>query len=130
VQLVGDDVHVVREVQRLGGRLMYVPGAVVIHELPAARLRRPWLLRRAWWQGRSDWLLDAPILGERKYGGAAVAVDWYANQFRRRRAEGLRRSPVRFHALCDLARTGGALVGALRLARNSDHRAHHAGTVE
>jgi glycosyltransferase involved in cell wall biosynthesis len=121
VQLVGDDVHVVRAVRRLGARVQYVPDAVVVHELPAARLRPMWLVKRAWWQGRSDWLLNADTLGERKYGGAAVAVDWYGRELRRRRADartgGIRPRAVLFHLVCDTARTAGSLLGAARLAR-------------
>jgi glycosyltransferase involved in cell wall biosynthesis len=117
-QLVGDDVHVVRAVQRLGGRVRYVPDAVVTHELPAARLKPGWLLKRAWWQGRSDWTVNADELGGRKYGGAKVALEWYSGELGQRRREGLSRAPVAFHALCDAARTAGALAGAARLARS------------
>ncbi|MDX6286224.1 MAG: succinoglycan biosynthesis protein ExoM [Frankiales bacterium] len=121
VQLVGDDVHVVRAVQRLGARVRYVPDAVVVHELPATRLRPVWMLKRAWWQGRSDWILNADDLHDRKFGGAAVAVDWYTRELRRRRgdakADRISTRAVLFHALCDTARTAGSLVGAARLAR-------------
>jgi succinoglycan biosynthesis protein ExoM len=135
VQLVGDDVHVVRAVRRLGARVRYVPDAVVVHELPAARLRPMWLLKRAWWQGRSDWILNADVLSERKYGGAAVALDWYAREIRRRRGDARARAigsrAVLFHLVCDTARTAGSLVGAARLARmaRSEH-AESADTVE
>src|SRR3954469_11566663 len=118
VQIVGEDVHTLRKVQRLGARARYVPDAVVIHELPETRLRRNWVLRRAWWQGRSDWILNESTLRERRFGGARVAVDWYATELRRRRGEGFGRSAVRFHALCDTARVAGSLVSAARLFRN------------
>src|SRR4051794_19759525 len=118
VQIVGEDVHTLRKVQQLGGRARYVPNAVVIHELPESRLRRTWVLRRAWWQGRSDWILNESTLRERRFGGARVAVDWYATELRRRRGEGFGRSAVRFHALCDTARVAGSLVSAARLFRN------------
>jgi hypothetical protein len=134
VQLVGDDVHVVRGVQRLGGRVRYVPNAVVVHELPLSRLHPMWLLKRAWWQGRSDWILDASVLGERRYGGAAVAVDWYTREVRRRRADsraGVKTRAVLFHLACDTARTAGRLVGATRLARTQRRESPEpAGTVK
>lgn len=116
-QLVGDDVHVVRAVQRLGGRVRYVPDAVVTHELPAARLKPVWVLKRAWWQGRSDWTVNSEEMATRKYGGARIALDWYAGELGRRRREGLGHASVAFHALCDTARTAGALAGAARLVR-------------
>ena len=116
-QLVGDDVQVVRDLRRAGARATWVPEATVVHELPASRLRPTWLLRRAYLQGRSDWLLDAEQLRARRAGGARIALDWLAGEARRRRREGLRSLPVAFHAACDIARTAGALVGAGALAR-------------
>lgn len=109
VQLVADDVHVVRALQRAGGRVAWVPASTVTHELPAARARRRWVLRRAYLQGRSDWLLDAETLSARRAGGARVAVDWLAHEVVRRRADGLGRPDVRFHLATDVARTLGAL---------------------
>lgn len=116
-QLVGDDVQVVRDLRRAGARAAWVPDATVVHELPAARLRPTWLLRRAYLQGRSDWLLDAERLRERRAGGARVALDWLAGEAGRRRREGLRSPAVAFHAACDIARTAGALVQAGALTR-------------
>lgn len=116
-QLVADDVQLVRDLRKAGARATWVPTATVVHELPAARLRPTWLLRRAYLQGRSDWLLDAEQLSGRRAGGARVALGWLAEQSRRRRREGLRSLPVAFHAACDVARTAGALVEAGSLAR-------------
>ncbi|MFL6238323.1 MAG: glycosyltransferase family 2 protein [Actinomycetes bacterium] len=117
VNFGGDDVRVSRAIRATGGRLRYVPDAVVIHELPLERLRAKYLLRRAWWVGRSDWVLDAETLRERRYGGAAVALDWYRTEVRRRRAEGLLKREVLFHALCDIARMSGSLTEAASLSR-------------
>ena len=61
-QLTNDDVDVCRKVLRTGGRILWVPEAVVVHDLPAARTTLRYLLRRAYAQGRSDWLLDATTL--------------------------------------------------------------------
>jgi hypothetical protein len=117
VNFGGDDVRVARALRAAGARLRYVPDAVVVHELPRERLRARYLLRRAWWVGRSDWVLDAPTLEQRRYGGARVAVSWYACELRRRRHEGVIDPAVLFHALCDTARVAGSLVGAAQLAR-------------
>ena len=110
-QLVGDDVQVVRDLRAAGARAHWVPGAVVVHELPASRLRPSWLLRRAWLQGRSDWRMDRAELAARRLGGARVAGAWLAGELRARRRERPDRR-MAFHAACDLARTGGALVEA------------------
>ena len=56
--LTNDDVLLSRRLRRAGGRLGYVGSAVVVHELPAERLRLRWLLQRFYCQGRSDWLLE------------------------------------------------------------------------
>ena len=130
VNFGGDDVRVSRAIRAAGGRIRYVPSAVVVHELPAERLTSRYLLRRAWWVGRSDWVLDAEHLRERRLGGARVALSWYGRELRRRRKEGLRNSSVLFHALCDTARASGSVVGALRLARDvRQERRKPAGTV-
>jgi glycosyltransferase involved in cell wall biosynthesis len=118
VNFGGDDVAMARAVRAAGGRMRYVPSAVAIHELPPERLTARYLLRRAWWVGRSNWVLDEQLLRQRRYGAAKVAIDWYATELRRRRAEGFGQSRVLFHALCDTARVGGSLVGAAILARN------------
>ena len=123
-QIVADDVHVVRELQRAGHEVRWQPSAVVVHDFPPDRRRPRWLLRRAYLQGRSDWLLDADLFATRRAGGARVALSWLGTELGRRRAEGLRRPATAFHALTDVARTAGALRQALGLARGrrSDDR--------
>lgn len=116
-QLVADDVHVVRMLQRQGGEVWWAPDAVVVHDLPPDRLRPTWLLRRAYLQGRSDWLLDADVLAARRAGGARIALSWLGGELRTRRREGLLDSATAFHAATDVARTFGAVGEALRLAR-------------
>ena len=108
-QLVADDVHVVRQLQAHGGTVVWQPEAVVEHELPEARMHRRWLLRRAYLQGRSDWLLDEAELRRRRAGGARVALDWLLAEVAARRGERLRRQDVRFHLATDVARTVGAV---------------------
>ena len=109
VQLVADDVHVVRELMRAGGRVRWEPSAVVTHDLPAERTTRRWLLQRAYLQGRSDWLLDEDVLRGRRAGGAKVAASWLGREVQRRRGESLGRREVRFHLATDVARTLGAV---------------------
>ena len=111
-QLVADDDQLVRRLREAGARAHWVPDAVVVHELPAERLRRRWLLRRAYLQGRSDWRLDRAKLERRKAHGGRVALAWWTEQLQQRQAEGLREPAVAFHAACDLARTLGAVAEA------------------
>lgn len=111
-QIVGDDVRLVRDLRAAGARARWVPDAVVVHELPAERLRRSWLLKRAYLQGRSDWRVDRELLQSRTGHGARVAASWWREQLSHRSAEGLTTPGVAFHAACDLARTAGALTEA------------------
>ena len=112
--LVNDDALLVRKVKELGGSIRWIPGAVVFHELTPSRLNRRYMLRRAYAQGRSDWILDRESLSERKLGGARVATSWLTKELGRRRREGWRHPEVVFHAACDVVRTAGALREAAR----------------
>ena len=118
VQIVADDAHLVREIMRAGGAVMWLPDAVVVHDLPPQRLNRRYLLRRAYWQGRSDWLLWSTDHQARRFGGARVAAGltggWFRREWRQRRREGLTRPPVAFHLACDVARVAGTLVQVAR----------------
>jgi glucosyl-dolichyl phosphate glucuronosyltransferase len=120
--LVNDDVLLSRRVAATGARLRWVPGALVVHDLPPERLRPGYLLKRAWAQGRSDWLLDAETLAGRRFGGARVALSWLGGELKRRSKEGILRRRVAFHLALDVARTAGSLreapaVGRARKAR-------------
>ena len=82
---------------------------VVVHELPAERLRPAYLLRRAYAQGRSDWRLDADVLAPRRLHGARVPLEWGVAELRRRARERGQGRATLFHTLCDVARTAGGL---------------------
>ena len=112
-QIVHDDTQVLRAAQALGGRAVFVPAAVVVHELPAARLRPSWILRRAFWQGRSDWLLDRGVYEGRRGNGARVAVAYWSTHTRGDLAKTDAAQGQRaFAALCSTVRLAGALVEA------------------
>jgi glycosyltransferase involved in cell wall biosynthesis len=51
------EVHfLLRQIERIGGKVAYVPNAVVYHHV--GRRTRRWMLQRAYWQGVSDGILD------------------------------------------------------------------------
>ena len=118
----GDDVQLVRALRAAGARARWVPGAVVVHELPPERLHRRWVLRRAYLQGRYDWWVDREQMQQRAGNGARVAVHWWAGQLRQRGREGLARPGVAFHAACDIARTAGSLAEAASWRRSGPAR--------
>lgn len=78
VPIVNDDMQVFRDYVDSGRVVHYVPDAVVVHELPASRLLRRYLLARLHAQGRSDWLLErstmTPGAGVRLAGTLARAA--------------------------------------------------------
>jgi GT2 family glycosyltransferase len=111
--MVNDDLQLVRDLRLAGARLVYAPAAAVQHELPVERLRLLWLLRRAWWQGRSDWVLARQEHAQRRLNGARVAVTHGALTVRTRLSERPRGIHVAVRIACDLAVTGGALAEAL-----------------
>ena len=115
VQLVNDDVLLCDRFRDVGGRIRWVPEALVVHELPATRMHPRYLLRRAWSQGRSDWLYFTRTIGRR--AGVERQLGWFADAMRRRWRERPWRLPVAFHAACDVARLSGATFEAARRAR-------------
>ncbi|HUY65150.1 MAG TPA: glycosyltransferase family 2 protein [Acidimicrobiales bacterium] len=112
-QLAGEDNRIVRDFLAQGATMHFVPWAVVVHELPPSRLTRRYLLRRAYLQGRSDWMLDRGRYIEGRFHGMSGAFSWLATELRRRRSEGWRRPEVRFHAATDMVRTAGAVRQAV-----------------
>jgi GT2 family glycosyltransferase len=114
--MVDDDVDICRKVRRLGGTIGYRPSAVVVHDLPAARLRPGYLLRRMYAQGRSDWLLDRSALARRRDRGVASAGARLAEEQRSILGQGPWHPAVAFHALGSLARAAGFVVQALSIS--------------
>jgi len=76
--LSNDENDVIARMGAKGGRLIYVPDAVVEHLVPAERLTQTWFRRRVAWQAASDYLLD-PV---RQFNQASSywngVMDYYA----------------------------------------------------
>jgi hypothetical protein len=114
--MVNDDVGLCQRFMALGGTIRYVPDAVVVHELPETRLRRRYLVRRFYAQGRSDWLLEREALVATRTGGAGAAwwnlTDVLGAHVRaalgKNDEPGGRRFDM-FRAFCELARVAGIL---------------------
>ena len=114
---VNDDVDVCRKVRAAGGKLLYVPTAVVVHDLPASRLSTRYVLRRMHAQGRSDWLLErAQLAGaaDRGLGPAAAQLGRELSVILR---QGPWHRPVVVHAAGSVARAAGFAREALRAPR-------------
>ena len=104
---VDDDVDLCRRVRAAGGRIRYVPDAVVVHDLPPSRLRPGYLLRRLYAQGRSDWLLDRRRLAARPARGVGEAGARLRGELSDILPQGPWRPAVALHAACSVARAAG-----------------------
>jgi GT2 family glycosyltransferase len=56
--LSGDETDFFRRVDRLGLKTIYAPGAVIYHRVPKGRTEKRWILRRYFWEGVSDAVLN------------------------------------------------------------------------
>lgn len=57
----GEVLYLLKQVERQGGKVAYVPDAIVHHHVGIRTWQ--WMLRRAYWQGVSDGLLDYLVYG-------------------------------------------------------------------
>lgn len=61
--LSNEEKDLFQRVHEAGIEVLYVPGAVIHHRVPAERVSKTWLLRRAYWQGISNVVFDARLAG-------------------------------------------------------------------
>ena len=62
---------------KAGYTLWYEPAAVVVHRAPSVRLTRPFFVGRAYWQGRSEILLEyAASMNHPNQARASLATPW------------------------------------------------------
>jgi glycosyltransferase involved in cell wall biosynthesis len=108
--MVNDDLDLCHRLAAAGGSIVYVPDAVVVHDVPADRLTVRYLLRRAYAQGRSDWLLDRVRNSQRPLGGAQGILVHAGRLLRDRWHEGLWHPDVAMSA----ALTVSHMLGVLR----------------
>lgn len=104
--LSSGDVHLQMEIVRRGYRCLYVPDMAISHLAPAARLTQAWFIKRFYWQGVSDAvmeIIDTAPPRRRRVGLAA------------RRLRRLAASPARLKAL-SLPTVDGAAFRAKCLA--------------
>jgi glucosyl-dolichyl phosphate glucuronosyltransferase len=56
--LSSGDVHLQLEIFRRGYRCLYVPAMAISHLAPPSRLTQPWFIKRFYWQGVSDAVME------------------------------------------------------------------------
>src|SRR4051794_9301442 len=113
VPMVNDDIALCRRVLALGSSIHVVPAARVVHELPAARLRRRYFVRRLYAQGRSDWILDREPLAATRSAGAHTATVAFAREVVRDVRAGTLPHPRHTFLWCQAARRAGFLRESL-----------------
>jgi hypothetical protein len=70
----GDDTTFLVELRTAGATECFLRESVAAHQVPAGRMRLAYLLRRAWWQGRSEVRRSAATASLRKEWRRAVAA--------------------------------------------------------
>jgi glucosyl-dolichyl phosphate glucuronosyltransferase len=63
--LSNDEIEVIERLGAAGGKLLYVPEAIVEHLVPPERLTQAWFRRRVAWQAVSDYLQNPKALFEK-----------------------------------------------------------------
>lgn len=110
-QITNDDVALSLALHDLDARIVYVPTARVVHEVPTQRLRPGWVLRRAHSQGRSDRRLELVRGRERVRRRLALrhGLGVMRGRFLIHAREGFASKWVAFHTVADLAYSAGYL---------------------
>lgn len=104
-----EDVDLCRRFAARGGRIRYVPEAVVVHEVPPARLRPSYFVKRTYAQGRSDWLLERETNVRRPFGGAKGILVHLGRLLDDRLKEGPWHADVAMGAALSVVHTAGFL---------------------
>jgi len=115
--MVGDEPELCRRIVAAGGRLLYVPDAVVDHLVPATRLTEAYLAQRFFYQGVTEAFTDIRFAGVRaawtrvgrglRHRAAGVSWDGVANAEGNAMLERCRRRQ-------SLGYAAGCVVGLLR----------------
>ncbi|HEY4114610.1 MAG TPA: glycosyltransferase family 2 protein [Rhizomicrobium sp.] len=77
--LSNDETEVVEKLTAAGGRLLYVPEAIVNHLVPPERLTQAWFRRRVAWQAVSEYLQRPAELFDRAPAFWNDVTDFYAH---------------------------------------------------
>jgi glucosyl-dolichyl phosphate glucuronosyltransferase len=114
VPLVDDDVALYRRLLALGARPLYVPEATVVHDLPAERLTRRYVIRREYFRGRSGWLAERERHARMPLVGTGAAARRLAAKLTDAAHDDLWRRATVYRVAGDVAFTAGYGVEALR----------------
>lgn len=57
--LSNEELNLCKRIESAGFKIRFAPQAVIHHKIAPERMRKSWMMRRSYWQGRSDAILDA-----------------------------------------------------------------------
>jgi len=88
VPLLNDDVRLSRRLFAHGARIMYVPRAIVIHDLPQSRATPRYIARREYFRGRSVWLGERERHAQMRLAGLGALTDEVRRGYEKWRNDG------------------------------------------
>jgi len=56
--LSNEELNLCKRIEDAGFKIAFAPGAVIHHKIAPERISKSWMMHRAYWQGRSDAILD------------------------------------------------------------------------
>jgi GT2 family glycosyltransferase len=107
IPLLNDDVALYRQLLALGARAVYVPDAVVVHDLPPERLTRRYVVRREYFRGRSAWLAERQRHARMPMLGTGAIAHKLAGELREAAGERLWRPSTMYRVAADVAYAAG-----------------------
>ena len=105
--LLDDDVKLYRQLLARGARMVYVPTAVVVHDLPAERLTRRYIVRREYFRGRSGWLSERERHATMPLVGTGAVGRKLGRELREAAGDGLWRPSTLYRVAADFAYAAG-----------------------
>ena len=116
--LSSGDVYLQRLIMEAGHSCYYHPAAAVRHHVPASRLERRWFMRRYYWQGVSDAVMeilhDRPTASARRRAALRRALALFGSPTQLAALALPTADPVRFTNKCWALIALGHVVGLLR----------------
>jgi GT2 family glycosyltransferase len=117
IPLLNDDTRLCRGLFAAGAEILYVPDAIVIHELPPSRVTRRYVVRREYFRGRSSWLVDRESHARMRMVGLGAMGGELRRQYATWRSSGVRVSTA-YRIAGDVAYLAGYTREGLRCLLN------------
>ena len=104
--LFNEDTRLTRRLFAAGASILYTPKATVVHDLPASRISRRYIVYREYCRGRSSWLMERERHARMRGAGLGAIAGEVRRQYDQWRRIGLRVSTA-YRIAGDLAYLAG-----------------------